>query len=66
MQNVLFYVLEAEMFVQNVRFKMFHHGYKRMDQDLNPGDLYDVENKIKIHTKHPLGLLTYIDTSYHV
>jgi hypothetical protein len=54
------------MFVQNVRFKIFHHGYKRMDQDLNPGDLYDVENKIKIHTKHSLGILTYIDTSYNV
>jgi hypothetical protein len=25
-QNILFYVLEGEMFIQNVKFKIFHHA----------------------------------------
>ncbi len=28
---------------------------------LDPGQLYDVQSKIKIYTKHWLGLLTYYD-----
>ncbi len=52
MQNVLFYVLEREMFVQNVRLRYFtmlcsNTEYERMDQDLGRGQLYDVRNKIK-------------------
>jgi hypothetical protein len=35
--------------------------YRRMDQDLNPGQLYNVHNKIKICTKHWLGLLILYD-----
>jgi hypothetical protein len=30
-----------------------------MDLDLNPGQLYNVHNEIKIYTKYWLGLLTY-------
>jgi hypothetical protein len=39
-----------------------YHDYKRMDQDLSLGQLYDVQNKIKISCKHWLGLLIFYDT----
>jgi hypothetical protein len=59
--NVLFYVLEREKFVQNVGLRYFtmqcnNAQNKRMDQDLFQGQLYNVHNKIKISTKHWLGL----------
>jgi len=37
--------------------------YKRMGQALSLGQSYDVQNKIKIYTKHWLGLFIYYDTS---
>jgi hypothetical protein len=39
MQNILFYVLEGEMFVQmlNLRYFTMLCNNNRMDQDLNPG-----------------------------
>ncbi len=51
--NILFYVLEREMFLRNARLRYFtikcnDVEYKRMDQDLIPGQLYDVPNKIRI------------------
>jgi hypothetical protein len=36
--------------------------YKRMDQDLSLGQLYDVHKEIKIYTKHWLGLFIYYNT----
>ncbi len=64
MQNVLFYVLEGEMYVQNVRLRYFTifgnvDEYKRMSQDLSLGQLYDVHNEIKISRTPLLGLLIY-------
>ncbi len=49
------------MFVQNVRLRYITMQYnnaehKRMDKDLSWGQLYDVHNDIKIHTKHWFGL----------
>ncbi len=35
--------------------------YKKMSQDLSLGKLYDVQNEIKIYTKHRLGILIYYD-----
>jgi len=37
--------------------------YKKMGPDLSWVQLNDVHNRIKIYTKHWLGLLTYYDTS---
>ncbi len=69
MQNVLFYVLERETFVQNVRLRYFTilcniDEYKRMGQDLSIGQLYDVHNEIKHSCTPWLGLLIYYDTTY--
>ena len=37
--------------------------YKKMGQEMSLGQLYNVHNKIKIYTKHWLGLLIYHDTN---
>jgi hypothetical protein len=67
MQNVLFYVLRRETFVQNVRLRYLtircsNVEYKKMYQDLSQGQLYDVHNKIMISEKHWLDLLIYYET----
>jgi len=54
-QNVWFYVLEREMFQQNVWLRYFTMlcndvEYRRMHQDLSWGQLYD-DNKVKISWK---------------
>ncbi len=57
MKNILFYVLGRETFAQNIKFKYFtvqcnNAEYKRMDQDLSLGQLYDVHNQIQISTSN--------------
>jgi hypothetical protein len=38
------------------------HKYKKMDQRFSRGQLYDVQDEIKISEKRWLDLLTYYDT----
>ncbi len=64
MQNILFYVL-GEMFGQVLGLRSFtmvcnNANYEKMD--LDHGQLYYVHNKLKIYTKHWLGLLIHYNS----
>ncbi len=48
--------------VRDLTMQCNNAEYKRMGQDLSLGQLHNVQNKIKICTKHWLGLFNYYDT----